>query len=307
MSNPSLKWGDYIELNNRCIFTQGGIFDNCALIIPNMCIKKLLVEKTQIRYNTVNYNFMKMNNKKYFWSISFLCLILLGIAGYWVYRAYSITCCEPGPEQLAFDLQSNPNQILTGNWTYYAKDTEGYSSGINLDLTQLGETVAGEFTMVWSFPKAPAARINNGTLQGKMIGGDRKQATVEWIGSRDDSGSAEIIYNETKDTIEWRTAKSTVSDLSLPESIILYRNLWTQLSADDQQNISTQAKTALEQIPGMEKSELFLEDVTVVGDKAAVPFSAIDGETDGILYLQNKNGVWQVIPDPESGSITTQD
>lgn len=244
-----------------------------------------------------------MNNKKYLAGISVLVVALIGIGAYWTYNYYFIACCAPPPEQIPY-VSQNDEHVLTGNWNYFSQDKQGYSSGIDLSINQVDDTVAGEFNMVWSFPKAPAARLNNGTFHGKIVSGNANAARVEWIGSRDDSGTADIMYNSEKDAIEWRAVTSTVSDLTMPDKVFLYRNHWPEMSHDEQLKLAKVAESAFEQIPGMDGGEAFIEATIVVGDRAAVPFESVDGVSSGTLYLQKDGDSWKVIPDPDSGTIT---
>lgn len=247
---------------------------------------------------------MKMNNKKYFWGISLLIIILLLLGGYFVWRYYFTACCEPpiGVIQMQSELESK--NVFTGHWTYFNRDAEGYSSGIDVTLNQIDNKVAGEFNMVWSFPKAPAARLNNGNFQGKLDEGDEKTAHVEWKGSRDDSGTALIRYLEDKDAIEWQAIKSTVTDLTMPDSVVLYRNRWLDLPHEEQTALIKVSEEALKQIPGMENGGIEIESTTVVGNRAEVLFFSADGEDSGSLFLQQEANTWKVIPNPASGSIT---
>ena len=248
---------------------------------------------------------MKMNNKKYFLGISLLLITLLSLGGYFVWRYYFTACCEPPLEVIQMQVEADSKNSFTGRWIYFNRDAEGYSSGIDLTVNQVDNKVAGEFNMVWSFPKAPAARLNNGNFQGKLAEGNEKIARVEWKGSRDDSGTALIRYLEDRDAIEWQAMKSTVTDLTMPDSVILYRNRWLDLTHEEQTALIKVSEDALKQIPGMETGGIEIEATTVVGNRAEVLFFSADGEDSGSLFLQQEGETWKVIPDPESGSITS--
>ncbi len=242
-------------------------------------------------------------NKQHWLGISVLLVVLFSLGGYFYWRYNYITCCEP-PLSLSQENDEVAPQSLTGNWTYFNRDAEGYSSGIDVTINQVDKKIAGEFTIVWSFPKAPAARLNNGNFQGELSSETQALARVEWLGSRDDSGVAEIRYLADKQALEWRTIKSSASDVTMPDSVILFRNRWTDLSLLEQKALAAVADEALKKIPGMENGGIEIEMTTVVGSRAKVWFYSADGEESGALFLEQNGSTWRSIPEPESGSIS---
>ena len=127
-----------------------------------------------------------MYNKLYFWGIVTSVTLLLGLFGYWGWRYYFIACCEPPVELQA--LVENKKTTLTGNWVYFNQDAAGYSTGVVINVNHSDQTVAGDFSVVWSFPNAPAARIDTGTFRGTAA--NSQQAKIDWVGDREDLGTA---------------------------------------------------------------------------------------------------------------------
>lgn len=112
---------------------------------------------------------------------------------------------------------------VVGHWSYVVEDEEGYSTGFDMELTQKEKEIIGEFSAVWSFPKAPAARINTGPIVG-VIGKDGMNANVTWEGDRGETGTATITFVPQNKTIMWKTNSVTSSDgFTFGESMVFRR------------------------------------------------------------------------------------
>lgn len=241
---------------------------------------------------------MKKTNQAYTWGIVFFLTVLLALGGYWVWRYSFVPCCEPPVGNWNAEVQSD--HFLTGEWTYSVRDTEGYTTSIDVQINQVDKDVSGQFLASWSFPKAPAARMDNGTFQGDLTQGDPTSATIEWRGDRDDQGRAELRYNKTDDTLEWRGVATGKSDVTMPEQVILHRNRWSKLSSSEQNAIIKVAEAAVKEIPGIDEASVEADITTVVGDTAKVWFVSADGNTTGALTLQQKGTTWVIVPDSVS-------
>lgn len=240
-------------------------------------------------------------NKKYFWAIFASAVLLLGLFGYWGWKYYFIPCCAPPPELM--DLVENQKATLSGNWVYFNQDAAGYSTGVVVNVNHNEQTIAGDFSVVWSFPQAPAARIDTGTFRGTAASG--QLARIDWVGDRDDLGTAELSFDPTLDTLEWRAVTSTKTDLTMPDALTLHRNRWGQMDRIEQTAVVEAANKALAQMPTGVDVEISVEDIQVVKSRAAVPFLTADGESAGTLYLTQQGNEWVVIPDPVDGDISS--
>jgi len=233
-------------------------------------------------------------NNKYFIGISTCVVLLVGLFGYWGYQYYSKTCCEPPTEILA--MQDNELATLSGNWVYFDRDAAGYSTGVVVNVNHLDQVVAGDFSIVWSFPSAPAARIGTGTFRGTASGG--QIARVDWEGDREDTGVAELIYNPILDTLDWNTVTSTKSDLTMPDALTLHRNRWGNMNREAQTAVIESAQKILTLMPNSQGTEISAEDVQVVNNLAAVPYLSEDGENSGTIYLTQLGQSWVLAPEP---------
>lgn len=234
-----------------------------------------------------------MNNNKYLVGISSCVVLLVGLFGYWGYQNYSKTCCEPPVEIL--EMRDTDSVTFSGNWVYFNRDAAGYSTGVVVNVNHQDQTVAGDFSIVWSFPSAPAARIGTGTFRGTASGG--QLARVEWQGDREDSGVAELIYNPTLDTLDWNTVTSTKTDLTMPDTLTLYRNRWGEMNREAQTAVIEAAQKILTIMPNSQGAEISVEDVQVVNNLAAVPYLSEDGENSGTIYLKQVDKNWISTPD----------
>ncbi len=244
---------------------------------------------------------MNMNNKKYFWGIFASLVLLLGLFGYWGWRYYFIACCAPPPDLIG--LVENQETSLSGNWVYFNQDVAGYSTGVVVNVNHNDQTVAGDFSVVWSFPQAPAARIDTGTFRGTASSG--QLARIEWTGDREDSGVAELIFDPSLDILEWRAVTSTKTDLTMPDALTLHRNRWGQMDRIEQTAVVEAANQALAQLPTGVGVEISVEDIQVVKSRAAVPFLTTEGESAGTIYLNQQGNEWVVIPDPANSDLSS--
>ncbi len=239
-----------------------------------------------------------MNTKKYFLGIFASVVLLFGLFGYWYYQYYITACCEP-----PLELVENEKATLSGNWVYFNQDVAGYSTGVVININHNDQTVAGDFSVVWSFPQASAARIDTGTFRGTVSSG--QLARIDWAGDREDAGTAELLFNRELDTLEWRAVTSTKTDLTMPDALTLHRNRWGQMNRNEQSSVVEAAQKALVQMPKGVGTEISIEDIQVVKSRAAVPFLTTDGESAGTLYLGQQGSEWLVIPDPVNGDISS--
>lgn len=242
-----------------------------------------------------------MNNKKYFWGILTSVVLLLGLFGYWGWRYYFIACCEPPIELRA--LVENQKTTLSGNWVYFNQDVAGYSTGVVINLNHSDQTVTGDFSVVWSFPNAPAARIDTGTFRGTAVSG--QLARIDWTGDREDSGTAELSFDPSLDTLEWKAVTSTKSDVTMPDALVLHRNRWGQMDRGEQTVVIEAAGKALAKMPTGSGMEISIEDIQVVKTRAAVPFLNAEGESAGTIYLGQQENDWVVIPDLANGDLSS--
>ncbi len=243
---------------------------------------------------------MNMNGKKYIWGILVCVVVLTGILGYWGWRYYFTACCEP-PVDLRMLLEDK-TETLSGNWVYFNQDDAGYSTGVVININHSNQTVLGDFSVVWSFPKAPAARIDTGTFEGVAVNG--QLARITWTGDRDDSGTAELSYNTAFDTLDWHAVTTTKTDLTMPDALTLYRNRWSQMKLDEQAAVVETANKVLAQIPNGLGSEVSAEDIQVVKKIASVPYLNADGESAGTIYLRQEDNIWVVISDPAKADLS---
>lgn len=120
-------------------------------------------------------------------------------------------------------LNFSASSPIVGHWSYFVEDEEGYSTGFDMKLTQKGKEITGEFSAVWSFPKAPAARINTGFISG-VLNNDKISANVSWEGDRGETGTAAITFLPENKTIMWKTNSVTGDDgFTFGESMVFRR------------------------------------------------------------------------------------
>ena len=242
-----------------------------------------------------------MNNKHYLIGIISSVVLLVGLLGYWGWRYYFIACCEP-PVGLQ-ELVKNQTNSLTGNWVYFNQDVAGYSTGVVININHSDQVIAGDFSVVWSFPNAPAARIDTGTFRGTASSG--QLARIDWTGDREDFGTAELYLDAALDTLEWRAVTTTKSDITMPDSLTLYRNRWGQMNRDEQSMVIEAANKILMQMPNSNGLEVSISDVQVVKNRAAVPLLSTEGESEGIIYLGQQGSEWLLIPNPANDDLTS--
>lgn len=242
-----------------------------------------------------------MNKKIYFWGILTCITLLLGLFGYWGWRYYFMACCEP-PVELQ-PLVENQKTTLSGNWVYFNQDAAGYSTGVVINVNHSDQTVAGDFSVVWSFPNAAAARIDTGTFRGTAANG--QLARIDWTGDREDLGTAELSFDPSLDTLEWRAVTSTKSDVTMPDALVLHRNRWGQMDRVEQSAVIEAANKALSKMPVGLGMEISIEDIQVVKTRAAIPFLNAEGESAGTIYLGQQENDWVVIPDLANGDLSS--
>lgn len=239
---------------------------------------------------------MNTKNHYYLLGITTCTVLLIGLFGYWGWYHYAKTCCEPPIEILA--MRDTESLSLSGNWVYFDRDVAGYSTGVVINVTHVDESVAGNFSVVWSFPNAPAARIGTGTFRGTSTGG--QLARIEWEGDREDFGVAELKYDPLLGTLEWQTVTSTKTDLTMPETLTLSRNRWGEMDRVAQTAVIESAQKILTLMPKSRGAEISVEDVQVINVQAAVPYLSEDGESSGTIYLTLVDGNWVLAPQTET-------
>lgn len=229
--------------------------------------------------------------------------VLLG-GGYWGWRHYFTTCCEPSIEVIEQrDAEEALKAAWEGHWDYYLSGDDGYSQGVNLRLFVEDNNVVGDFDAVWSFAGAPAARLNNGTLVATVV--KPNEIVAEWEGSRDDKGQVTLRLSADKQELTWEGTLSTdaVDDgYALNGKRTFYRNHWVTWTAVKQTEFLQTVKKVLQD----KKSKYTIqpgEDATIMvtGNYAVINAFVPDApdEESGWVYLKRTGDEWSIVLGPK--------
>lgn len=232
-----------------------------------------------------------------------LVILAVGAGGYYWYNT-RVNCCEPPIEVIqARDEAERVKEAWSGHWDYFTSDDQGYSQGVNLRLFAEDGGISGTFDAVWSFPGAPAARLNDGTLISNSVEGNRIVGT--WEGSREDKGRVVLTLSDDKQQLTWEglLAEGSADDgFALNGKRIFYRNQWVAWTPTEQAEFLQTIKNLLQE----KKSNYTIqpgEDATImVTDNYAVINAFVPNSPDeegGWLYLKKDNGKWAIILGPK--------
>ena len=242
------------------------------------------------------------NNRNILWGVGFL--VIAGVIGFGYYRWIGrIPCCEPPIEILEMQTEGVPVSAWVGHWDFYQQDNQGYSQGVVLRLEQDGEQLVGDYDAVWSFPGAPAARLNNGVLSSVSTGGEN--IVLRWEGSREDSGEAILRLSKDGQELVWKGIPNdgAVGDeFSLEGERIFYRNQWVAWAPTEQAQFLQTIKDLLKTEgsgyviqPGEDATIMVTGNYAVVN--AFVP-NAPDEES-GWVYLKKNGEEWAIVLGPK--------
>lgn len=156
--------------------------------------------------------------KKYF-SLVFVAVLVLGAGCATVQNENKPVEVKPADVQtgtststsVTAEIQKNDQKISepqnkvslkdwVGEWEYL-RSKDGYEDSLSFNFKENNQKLAGTFMGVWSFPTAPAARLNDGVIE--IISGTANTLNVKWEGSRNDTGTAALTLSKDKKTITW--------------------------------------------------------------------------------------------------------
>ncbi len=232
-----------------------------------------------------------------------LVILALGVGGYYWYNT-RVNCCEPPIEVIqARDEAEITKKTWDGHWDYFISDDKGYSQGVNLRLFVEDSGISGTFDAVWSFPGAPAARLNNGTLVSNSVDGNRIVAT--WEGSREDSGKVTLRLSDDKQQLTWEgtlAEGSTDDGYALNGKLIFHRNQWVAWTPAEQTDFLQTVKTLLQEKksnytiqPGEDATIMVTNNYAVIN--TFVPNSP--NEESGWVYLKKDDEKWNIVLGPK--------
>lgn len=245
---------------------------------------------------------MNKNTKTGLWVGS---ILIVFFAGSWVYwRLVEPDCCEPPIEVIEQrDAEDVLKSAWEGHWDYYLSGDDGYSQGVNLRLFVEDNNVVGDFDAVWSFPGAPAARLNNGTLQVKSVKPD--EIVAEWEGSREDIGQVILRLSADKQKLVWdgKLGAGAVDDgFALDGKLVFYRNQWTAWTPAEQAQFLQIVKDLLKK-EGNNYTIQPGEDATIMvtGNYAVINAFVPDApdEESGWVYLKRTGDEWSIVLGPK--------
>lgn len=244
--------------------------------------------------------FMRLQSRHYL-GIGIVA-VLLAAGGYWWYRQ-STVCCEPPLEIIEQQAAAENQETWVGHWDYYRAGDDGYSQGINLRLFVEDGNIVGDFDAVWSFSGAPAARLNNGTLQATSVKPTEIVAT--WKGSRDDQGQVILRLSADKQTLTWEgtLAQGSADDgYALNGTRVFHRNQWVAWTPAEQTEFLQTIKNLL-QTKGSNYTIQPGEDATImVTGNYAVINAFIPNSPDeesGWVYLKKEGKSWNIVLGPK--------
>lgn len=229
--------------------------------------------------------------------------VLVAAGGYWWYRRSVVCCSEPPLEIIEKQQAADDQKAWVGHWDYYTADDAGYSQGINVRLFIEDDNIVGDFDAVWSFPGAPAARLNNGTLQATDVKPNEIKAT--WEGSRDDRGEVVLRLSADKQQLTWvgTLAQGSADDgYAVNGTRVFHRNQWVAWTPAQQTEFLQTVKNLL-QTKGSEYTIQPGEDATImVAGNYAVINAFIPNspnEESGWVYLKKEGDGWDIILGPK--------